>query len=1532
MAKRTTIFAAVFAALLSVTISVQAEDLDYYWVGGGADNNYWTNTNWRIGSTTGETPAAGSMNDTTNSITAYILNAPAEIKWDYDRLGNAVVRLNLGQAGNTDTAVLNRAGQLLVQDGKTFAIGDGGTLNFTPSSSQHTLNVQNGGTLSITGGKLKYTIGASGTSFEVESGSTMSMSGGTLESDAPMNVAGTMTVSGGTFNVTNDITVSTGGSFTYTGGAWNYANNLSVTGGTFTFNNANVNLQSSNAINVSAGTFTVQAANSFRIGQSADATVTISGGEFTSNAKTYVGINPYNGTITQTAGSATFNNELSLGWGNNTSGTYNLSGGTLTTTGKAGLCNYGASKVNTFNMTGGTANFNQAGESFTIGMDSTAATANAYNLNSGTVNAADTFAIKYNGTLFVAKNGETGGDGVLNAKAITLTNGGNLNMSSGTINVGEGGIASSDGSYSITLSGGTFGTKDANWSSGLNATISSDAVTFSPDEGKSITWSGVLSGAGGVTKAGAGTLELTGANTYTGKTTVSAGTLKLSGSGKLASTEIDVASGTTLLYNNTVPHNTTPLTINVTGGTLEFYNTTVTDTHTNDNGICSGVAGQEVTINGTGATLLIDGGGTVSAIAGSGKSTITFALDSNSVFHVQNGYFINGGYATQNWDNNQAELRIGANGKVECWDGAKMQFGGLSGEAGAQLVNIKSGKGMVFGNGVTENQSYTYNGIISLNGKNIDFNGAGKQTLNGDITAVNMYNKAGTLILGTAGNDLKINSGVLIKADGGAVQVDGNLIVESGIFYPGGTWSTGTGTVTVKSGAVMRVGGTFGPTIGVKLDGGQLFNDGERNGKTATVSSPITVLSASELKCGWEGSLNLTGGLSGSGNLTVVNDSGITYFKGTGSGNYTGSLTIIGNVRIGDTNTAAVDASTYIGKGDIILQSASSTRGIFMNNDDHLTFANNLKLAGDSYLQVGWSKSMTFTGNITGSGRFEILNDSGWIIMGTKCTDGSFTGDVQTDYKDSTHLGKLRLAADQPFGANAGQGNFYGNLDMNGYSQIFKGLYNDGDKGKISNDSTTLSTLTLDTTGKDLTFQSSITGNIALVVKGTGTQTLSKAPGYTGSTTIESGTLVLSNGGTLYNLSGAGDLNYGANGLTLSNSADSVFSGKLTGSGQITVASNNKSAWIEFGATNDDFTGVIQINHGSKTNEGKVRLGADNALGTANRAYIYGSIDMNGYNQSFAGLSNDGDKGSIFNETDTLSTLTIDTTSLTESSQFHSSIKGNIALVLTGTGIMTLTKAPEYTGSTTVESGTLALSEGGTLYNLSGGSVDASGAIVKSATLDATGKDLTFVNSETTKFVGSIKANNIVKDGDGTLQIYAASEGQVDADHFLVSSGRLDMKEYYTGSMTIGNGAALSPGNSIGKLTITESLTLDSGSRLIMEIGGSDVSLNDELIVLGDLVIDDGAIIELVLAEGNSLGPNSPFAVKLTSNNGGAIEDDVLGALSSSYFTNLQFVYNTAGGYYQITGIVDPNAVPEPSTWALLILGAAGLMYWRKRK
>ncbi|MBQ9455181.1 MAG: autotransporter-associated beta strand repeat-containing protein [Thermoguttaceae bacterium] len=346
-------------------------------------------------------------------------------------------------------------------------------------------------------------------------------------------------LSNGTFTVNNTTIINAGGELNVSGGTYN-PTGMTISG-TFNYNSGN-NLVNGNTITLNdGGVLNISGNGQFRI-SGGSAALNITGGTATISSISYIGVTA-NGVINQSGGNATFSNALVFGWGAG-NGTYNLSNGTLTTTSFAGLWCAKSSGFNTFNVTGGTANFNKTGNSFEVGLynDGTStvwtpqSVSNVFNLNSGTVNAADTFAVQYGGTLNVAKTAEnTLGDGVLNAKAITLTNTGNLNMSSGTINVGEGGIKSSDGAYSITLSGGTFGTNGASWSSALNAAISANTVTFAPADGKTITWSGNFtknSDRGTIRKTGAGTLAFnltsdTSANTIDANLTIDEGTVIL---------------------------------------------------------------------------------------------------------------------------------------------------------------------------------------------------------------------------------------------------------------------------------------------------------------------------------------------------------------------------------------------------------------------------------------------------------------------------------------------------------------------------------------------------------------------------------------------------------------------------------------------------------------------------------------------------------------------------------------------------------------------------------------------------------------------------------------------------------------------------------------------------------------------------------------------------------------------------------------------------------------------------------------------
>jgi autotransporter-associated beta strand protein len=80
------------------------------------------------------------------------------------------------------------------------------------------------------------------------------------------------------------------------------------------------------------------------------------------------------------------------------------------------------------------------------------------------------------------------------------------------------------------------------------------------------TQSGVISGSGTVRKLGAGTLTLSGANTYTGDTQITEGTLDVTGS--IASSTITLNGGTRLIVDGNAISDTA--TVSVNGGTLQL--------------------------------------------------------------------------------------------------------------------------------------------------------------------------------------------------------------------------------------------------------------------------------------------------------------------------------------------------------------------------------------------------------------------------------------------------------------------------------------------------------------------------------------------------------------------------------------------------------------------------------------------------------------------------------------------------------------------------------------------------------------------------------------------------------------------------------------------------------------------------------------------------------------------------------------------------------------------------------------------------
>ena len=307
--------------------------------------------------------------------------------------------------------------------------------------------------------------------------------------------------------------------------------------------------------------------------------------------------------------------------------------------------------------------------------------------------------------------------------------------------------------------------------------------------------------------------------------------------------------------------------------------------------------------------------------------------------------------------------------------------------------------------------------------------------------------------------------------------------------------------------------------------------------------------------------------------------------------------------------------------------------------------------------------------------------------------------------------------------------------------------------GTITISGGTIQNGTISKSGSDYDIQGGnvnavLAGTAGLTKSGAGQASVGGANTYSGGTTINAGTLVVSGAGGLGDAAGAVTVNSGATlytggGLTVSRTGNvTINGGNLTtdnsNSGTISVSGGNfiandaavlavklaGSGGLVVGGTGEtylwsesSYTGPTVINSGQLALGGAGALSTNTVLQIASGA----GINLTGYyapggpdgpppiNRTFAGLTG---AGLLYGGG---GTVTIHKASDTDT--FNGDIQGGQGLIKSGAGNLALGGASSYTGTTLVNEGRLVLAHADALGAISAGTVVASGAQLRINTL-----------------------------------------------------------------------------------------------------------------------------------------------------------------------------------------------------------------------
>lgn len=365
---------------------------------------------------------------------------------------------------------------------------------------------------------------------------------GILEIAKPMALTGQVNVNAGTlrFETGSSMDASTVNVAAGTG-------QLNINGGTFTASGATTVNGSGGSliVNNGSGTFAAVSTNN-----TANGLIRVNGGTFSASSITVPrssdGTPSYAAGFVVTGGTSNISGAVGIGT-NNSWGSMSVEGGSLTVGGAVTVGNQTSSgRGGQLRVTNGNFVVNNATDGLILGRRA---------LNVSNAN--------FLGGTTVLERIKLGFDSnVSSGSATLLVNGGSLYLGSGGI------VRNGTGTFTSTvnLQSGTLGAK-ANWATAVPLSLTGNINFRAADSTGNpfnITLDSVMSGTGGFTKVGTGTLFLNGANTYAGTTDINSGILQLDGSLSASSNSVNVNSGGTLAGNGSINR---PITLN-SGGSV----------------------------------------------------------------------------------------------------------------------------------------------------------------------------------------------------------------------------------------------------------------------------------------------------------------------------------------------------------------------------------------------------------------------------------------------------------------------------------------------------------------------------------------------------------------------------------------------------------------------------------------------------------------------------------------------------------------------------------------------------------------------------------------------------------------------------------------------------------------------------------------------------------------------------------------------------------------------------------------------------